>query len=246
MHRETITYHIENETYIGEFFSPSKDKKEKLPTILVAHAWMGRDQFAVQKAQALAELGYNGFAIDMYGNAQVVHSVEEATKLMAPLFMDRSLLQKRILAGLKAIQNNPLVDLKQIGAIGFCFGGLTVIELLRSGTDVRGVVAFHAALANEKDGKKAKEVPIAKNIKGSLLILHGYEDPLVSDEDLQRVQKELNDAKVDWQLNIYGHTAHAFTNPEVHDKGSGLVYNSKSSSRAWQSMVSFFKETFVK
>ena len=144
-----------------------------------------------------------------------------------------------MIAAYETLINQAGVDQSRIGAIGFCFGGLSVIELLRSGTPVKSVVSFHGVLGNTG----AKTVPIAKNIKGSILMLHGYEDPLVPINDVLNIQKEFNDAGVDWQMDIYGHTSHAFTNPQAHDTKKGLIYNEKINKRAWLAMKNFFEET---
>lgn len=246
MEKNMVSYQIEGKTFKGYWaFPASKDKTtQRRPAILIAHAWMGQDQFVRHKADALAELGYVAFAADVYGEGKTASNTEEAKQLMVPLFEDRALLQKRICAAYEVVRQHPAVDPAKIGAIGFCFGGLTVIELLRSGIDVKGVVSFHGVLGNKMGNIQAKTVPIAKSIKGSLLILHGYEDPLVSPQDISNMQKELSDAKVDWQMNIYSHTSHAFTNPEAHDKENGLVFQALSSERAWWAMIHFFSERF--
>lgn len=241
MYQETMNYSIDNQEFVGELRAPN-NQKDKHPAILIAHAWMGRDHFAIEKAEALAELGYVAFAADLYGNGQVVKTSEEAAKLMMPLFLDRALLQKRIRAAYDVLSKHRLVDSHLIGGIGFCFGGLTIIELLRSGANVKGVVSFHATFGDQKGSRRAKTVPIQQGIKGSLLALHGYDDPLVSSEDLVLVQKEWTEAKIDWQLHIYGHTSHAFTNPQANDHQNGLIFQPKSSERAWLAMRNFFEE----
>lgn len=246
MKQENTTYQIDGQSYNGYWVFPKNDdsKAQLRPAIIVVHAWMGQDQFVHDKAESLAQLGYIGFVADMYGEGKRVSQPEEAQKLMYPLFEDRALLQKRIRAAFDVVRQHPLVDPLKIGAIGFCFGGLTVIELLRSGADVKGAVSFHGVLGNKMGVIQAKTVPIASSIKGSLLILHGHEDPLVSQQDILDIQKQLSDAKVDWQMNIYSHTSHAFTNPQVHDKKQGLFFQALSNKRAWQAMVYFFSECF--
>lgn len=209
------------------------------PAIIVAHAWYGQDDFARDKARELAKLGYIAFATDIFGNGKTASNDEEAAALIKPFFLDRKFLQSRIIAAYETLIKQPGVDKSRIGAIGFCFGGLTIIELLRSGTPVKSVVSFHGVLGNTG----AKTVPIAKNIKGSILMLHGYEDPLVPMSDALNMQKELNDAGVNWQMDIFGHTSHAFTNPLAHDKAKGLIYNEKTKNRAWLAMKNFFEET---
>lgn len=221
------------------FIVYDETKKTAQPVVLVAHAWRGQDDFAREKARQLAQLGYVGFAADLFGNGKNAANDDEAGALIKPLFLDRKLLQKRILAAYEFISKQAFVNPNRIGAIGFCFGGLTVLELLRSGIPVKSVVTFHAVLGNTG----AQTVPIAKNIQGSILLLHGYEDPLVSQSDILNTQNELNSAGIDWQMNIYGHTSHAFSNPMAKDQAKGLLYNEKSSKRAWLAMKNFFEET---
>lgn len=240
---EIITYTCGSATHKGFLAAPAANSK--VPGILVAHAWRGLDAFARKKAVALAELGYAALATDVYGDGVTAETDEEAFALMLPLFLDRRLLQNRIAAAYKTLKSNPLVDPERIGAIGFCFGGLTVIELLRSGTPVRGVASFHAVLGDEIAGNKADPVAIAGGIKGRLLALHGHDDPLVSASALAAFQNELTAAGIDWQLVIYGHTSHAFTNPEARDMKSGLFYNADADRRSWQSMRNFFEEVFI-
>lgn len=244
MQTEEHTYFCHH-TKLKGYFAWEKGKPPSRPGILIAPAWNGLDAFAKQKAQALAKLGYVAMAVDLYGDGITANSNEEALALMAPLFLDRVLLQERIKSGYDALRKHPLVDPQQIGGIGFCFGGLTMIELFRSGVDLKGVVSFHAVLGNTLEDKHAKTVPISPNIKGSILILHGYDDPLVSAEDLARIQKELADAKIDWQLHVYGNTSHAFTNPQASDQKAGLIYNPKADQRSWQLMNAFFSEIFT-
>ncbi len=243
MNSERISYRCGDTLLQGELYYP-ESLKEPAPCVLVAHAWMGQDDFARSKARSLASLGYVGFAIDYYGDAKLAKTTDGAAAMMAPLFMDRELLQSRLKAAYDVACQHPLVNAKKIGAIGFCFGGLSVIELFRSGANLRGVVSFHAVLGDEMAGKKAKTVPIASGIRGSLLLLHGHNDPLVTADDIAQCQKELTDARVDWQMHVYGNTSHAFTVPQANDKDSGLIYSAISERRSWRSMKNFFEEAF--
>ena len=221
------------------------DKSGTRPGILIAHAWRGRDEFSKQKALDLAQLGYVALAADVYGEGITAENNDDAAALMRPLFLDRKLLQDRIKSAYEALRKHPLVNPQKIGGIGYCFGGLTIIELYRSGVELKGAVSFHAVLGTSLGGQTAKTVPISPSVKGSLLILHGHDDPLVSQEDLIRIQDELTKANVDWQLHIYGRTKHAFTNPEANDSKMGLVYNAQADKRSWQTMKTFFNEIFI-
>lgn len=207
-------------------------EKEGAPLVLVAPAWRGQDDFAREKAMEMARWGYAGFAIDMYGDGICVEN-EKAPEMMAPFFLDRAYLQKRILAAFNFAKNLPLVDGSKVGAIGFCFGGLCVYELLRSGAPLDAAVSFHGVFAVEKEGRKAKTTPIAKGIRGSFLLLHGNDDPMVSDEDLKRVRAELTEASVDWQIHTFGNTMHAFTNPKAQNPEMGTVFQPLSCKRAF-------------
>lgn len=225
-------------------FLVAEEGQGKLPAVIIAHAWRGLDDFSRNKAQELAKLGYVGFSADLYGNGDQAENDNQAASYMKPLFIDRKELRKRIVAAYDTIKKHPLVDSNRIAAIGFCFGGLTVIELLRSGQNVRGVVSLHGVLGDNIQGMQAKTEPIVKPINGSLLILHGYKDPLVSQQDLINIQKEFSEAQVDWQLDIYGEAAHAFTNPHATDQEHGLIYSERTCKRAWASTINFLREIF--
>lgn len=243
MQTETIHYQSDEVTLKG-YLVYAKEVIVKRPAVLVAHAWKGQDEFARQKAHALAELGYIGFAIDMYGNGRTASNDEEAKKLMSPLFLDRKTLRQRVNAALEVLKKHPMVDPAATGAIGFCFGGMAVIELLLSGADLCGAVSFHGLLGNKLGENTAKKELSSTNINGSLLILHGYKDPLVSAEDIKTAQEEFSRLGIDWQFNVYGQAMHAFTNPKAQDEGSGLFFNARAAIRSWQAMTNFFEEIF--
>ena len=243
MQRKRIHYEAGGIKFDG-YLAYEGDEKQVRPAVIVAHTWRGQDEFVRQKAEELASLGYVGFAADLFGSGLTAKNDDEAGLLIAPLFQDRQELRKRINAALTEVLKLPFVDKDKIGAIGFCFGGLTVQELLFSGANVKAVVSFHGVIGPNLGPLKAKLAPQAPRIKGGILLLHGHDDPLVSPEDIKDIQKKLTDAKVDWQMNIYGHATHAFTNPEANNPKSGMVYNPVVASRAWKAMVDFFKEKF--
>ena len=208
------------------------------PAVLISHAWAGRTEFECQRAEALAKLGYAGFALDMYGKGVLGSTNEENTALMMPFIENRASLRQRITAGLNTLSGLDMVDSSKIGAIGFCFGGLCVLDLARSGADVKGVVSFHGLL-NAPDNL-ANEA-----IKAKVLVLHGQDDPMAPPEQVAGFQKEMSDAGVDWQLHAYGNTVHAFTNPGANDPGFGTVYNADADKRSAIAMKNFFEEVFA-
>ena len=194
--------------------------------------------FVAEKAIKLAELGYVGFAVDMYGKGVLGTSPEQNSLLMQPFMEDRLLLQKRMQAALYAVRLLPWVDDHNIAAIGFCFGGLCVLDLARSGSDVKGVVSFHGLLG-------APTQTQGKLIKAKVLALHGHDDPLATPDQVIAFEQEMTLAGVDWQLQCYGHTAHAFTNPLANDPDNGMVYRAHADSRSWLAMKNFLSEIFA-
>ena len=211
------------------------DMEGKRPVVLVSHAWAGRDSFEDNKAEALAELGYVGFALDLYGKGVLGSSVEENSALMSPFLEDRALLRRRITTALNKACKLERVDPSAVGAIGFCFGGLCVLDLARSGADVKGVVSFHGLF-------NISENSANEPIKAKVLALHGQDDPMVPPEMVAALQKELTHAGVDWQIHAYGNTLHAFTNPQANDPGMGTLYNADADKRSWIAMKNFLEE----
>ena len=141
-----VVEYEDGDTLLEGFFAFPTEIHGPLPCVLVAHMWDGRSAFVCSKARELAKLGYAAFALDMYGKGVVGTNPEENTQLMQPFVQDRSLLARRMGLALTTLANLPEADGDQIGAIGFCFGGMCVLDLARSNADVRGVVSFHGLL----------------------------------------------------------------------------------------------------
>ena len=207
------------------------------PAVMVVHAWGGRGQFECDRARALAELGYVGFAADLYGKGVLGASVEENAGLMQPFLDDRAMLQSRLTASLETLKSQPEVDNDRIAAIGYCFGGLCVLDLARIGTDINGVASFHGLFGAPGNTAGTK-------IKTRVLALHGHEDPMVPVDAVVALEKELTEAGADWQIHVYGNTLHAFTNPEANFPDLGAIYNKNADKRSWQTLLNFLDELF--
>ncbi len=210
------------------------------PGVLVAHAWSGRSEFEDRKAELLAELGYVALAIDMYGQGRRGSSPEENRALMTPLLADRAQLLRRLSAGHEQLKGLPNVDSDRTAAIGFCFGGLCVLDLLRAGTDLCGVVSFHGLLARPEADVAAPSGPRAK-----ALLLHGWNDPLATPEQVLAFAEEMQELGADWQLNAFGNAVHAFTNPAATDAADGKLYDAVADRRSWDAMQLFLNEVFA-
>ncbi len=225
----------DGDTSLEGFFAFDDTQSMPMPTVLICHAWGGRDDFVCEKAKKLTELGYAGFALDMYGKGVLGSGPEENATLMQPFMDDRGLLQRRISVALKTVRDLNEVDSARIAAIGFCFGGLCVLDLARTGADLKGVISFHGLLS--PPGNTGNN-----EIKAKVLVMHGYDDPMVPNNDVIALQDELTKAKADWQFHSFGNTMHAFTNPIANDPSFGTVYNSVSDNRSWQTMQNFLDE----
>ncbi len=233
----TIGY-LDGDVLLEAYFAFDDAITERRPAVLISHAWGGRDDFVAEKANKLAELGYVGFALDMYGKGVRGNSPEQNSKLMQPFMADRSLLQKRIKAALYALKLLPWVDDSKIAAMGFCFGGLCVLDLARAGADLKGVVSFHGLLG-------APDNLVTNSIKAKVLALHGHDDPMGPIEQVLAFEQEMTKAGADWQLHTYGHTMHAFTNPKANDPAFGTVYQANADKRSWLAMKNFLAEVFA-
>lgn len=233
----TVNY-LDEDVVLEGFFAYDDTLEGRRPAVLICHAWGGRDEFVAEKTKKLAEQGYAGFALDMYGKGKRGTSVEENSQLMQPFMEDRAMLQKRISAALSAVKLLPWVDDQQIAAIGFCFGGLCVLDLARTGADLKGVASFHGLLIPPGNLKSTA-------IKAKVLVMHGNDDPMVPVDHVIALEKELTDAGADWQIHVYGNTVHAFTNPIANDPGFGTVYNAVADQRSWISLNAFLQEIFV-
>ncbi len=232
----TVTY-LDGDVLLEAFFAFDDAFSGRRPAVLVNHAWGGRDDFVAGKAQKLAGLGYVGFALDMYGKGVLGSSPEENASLMQPFMADRALLQKRIKAAFDAVRLMPWVDDSKIAAMGFCFGGLCVLDLARTGVDLRGAVSFHGLLG-------APDNIHGRQIKAKVLVLHGHDDPMVPPEQVLAFEQEMTVAGADWQLLTFGHTMHAFTNPVANNPDFGTVYQADADRRSWLAMQNFLVEIF--
>lgn len=226
------------ETVLEGFLAWDDSRSGPMPAVAVSHAWAGRGEFECEKARKLAELGYVGFALDMFGKGVRGNSVEENQALMTPFIEDRALLQARINLAIDVLRQQPEVDATRVAAIGFCFGGLCVLDLARSESDVNGVISFHGLFmpADNTAGNR---------ISARVLCLHGYDDPMAPPEQMLALAKELTDAGADWQIHAYGNTLHAFTNPDANDPDFGTVYNASADSRSWDAMRNFLNEVLA-
>lgn len=237
VHTETVEY--KHGEVVCEGYLAYDDELSSLrPGVLIVHEWKGVGPYVKSRAEELAKLGYVAFALDMYGKGVRPETSEQASAQAGKFYGDIPLMRARAAAGLAVLKRQQNVDTTRLAAIGYCFGGKTVLELARGGAPLAGVVSFHGGLATP-------DPEDARNIKGKVLVCHGGSDPHVPPDQVAAFEKEMTDAKVDWQLIAYGGAVHSFTNPQAgNDPSAGAAYDEKADRRSWGAMRQFFDEIF--
>ncbi len=231
---QSIEYKDASGTYEGTVAYPSGNGGSR-PVVLVTPTIRGRTPFEIEKARALAEMGYIGFAIDVYGKDKQGLQPEQARAQMDALNADRAQLLSRMNLALSQARKLGGADAARIAAIGYCFGGKCVLDLARSGAELAGVVSFHGVL--DPPGLHA-DTPI----KCRVLVLHGWDDPLAPPQAVVSLAEELTRKGARWELDAYGHTGHAFTNPQANNPDKGLLYNPDVDRQSWQRMKGFLAD----
>lgn len=234
--RKSIHYSI-GDTEFESTIIHSPSAKKVRPGILMVPNWMGPTEAALEKAEKIAGDDYVIMVVDMYGTDTRPTNGSEAGKAAGFVRSNRALMRERAELALSNFideAKNIGLDQKQIAAIGFCFGGGTVLELGRTGTDLDAIISFHGDLLSptlEAD---------AKNNQAKILVLHGADDPYVPQADVQQFITAMQATETDWQLMQYSKTVHSFTDPSA--KSAGAHYNEKSSRRAFEAMEELLDE----
>ncbi len=236
---ETVIDYDHGGTALEGFHAYDDSIEGKRPGVLIVHQWTGLTDYEKSRARQLAGMGYNVFALDIYGKGirpQPPESGEYAGKYKG----DRELFRARLMAGLDVLRKDERTEPQRIAAIGYCFGGTGVLELARAGADIAGVVSFHGGLG-AAEGMEAKP----DGVKAKILVCHGAADPYVPAEEVAAFQKEMHGAGADWQFIAYADAVHAFTQKMAGDDPSkGAAYQETADRRSWEHMKLFFSELF--
>src|SRR5689334_2600317 len=210
----------------------------KRPGVLVVHEWWGLNDHARNQARRLAEAGYVGFALDMYGKGKVTTHPQEAQAFAAEATKDPAVMAARFNAALEQLKHDPHVDSTRIAAIGYCFGGAVVLGMARSGADLAAVVTFHGALATQSPAQPDK-------VKARVLVLAGGADPFVPPDQVEAFKREMQAAGARYEVVVYQGAKHGFTNPDAAQYGmSQLAYNAEADRESWAAMRKLFREVF--
>ena len=213
------------------------DVKQGLrPGVLVIHDWTGVQEYAMSRARQLAELGYVAFAADIYGKGVRPTEPKDCAAEAGKYKGNLPLLRKRVQLGLEQLKLQPQTDPKKLAAIGYCFGGTTVLELARSGADIAGVVSFHGGLGTTMPAQSGA-------VKAKLLVAHGADDPFVKPEEVAAFKAEMEKANADLKFIAYPGAVHSFTKKAAgNDPSKGQAYNEAADKQSWAEMKKFFGE----
>jgi dienelactone hydrolase len=226
-----VDYTCDGKPMQGYLATPA-DSDAKRPGVLIIHDWNGLDDYEKGRADQLAELGYVAFCADIYGKGIRPKNAQESSAESGKYYADQALLNRRSKAALDYLAGNSNVN-GSVAAIGYCFGGKTVLDMVRAGMNLKGVVSFHGSLATNSPLK-------AGVFKGSILVLHGADDPYVPPKDVEALKSEMTAAKANFEFVAYPGAVHAFTVPSPDGGSEGAKYNKEADLKSWDAMKAFF------
>lgn len=235
---KTVEYH-DGDVELQGYLVWDDSSEEKRPGVILAHEQWGLNDYIRKRAEMLASLGYVAFAIDMYGKEKATQHAEEARGWMKQITDNVETWQRRALLGLNLLRDEPTVDPERTGAIGYSFGGATVLQMAYAGANLKGVASFHGSLPAPTEEQ-------AKQIKARIMVAHGSADGFVPQERVLAFQKALDAAEVSWEMTIFGGASHGFTNPSSGEYGiPNVAYNADADRRSWELMATFFNDIFA-
>jgi dienelactone hydrolase len=217
----------------------------KRPGVLVVHEWWGHNEHARNQARRLAEAGYVGFALDMYGKGKVATHPKDAEAFMMEATRNPDVIVARFNAALAQLKQDPHVDAQKIAAIGYCFGGAVVLAMARVGADLDAVASFHGSLASNHGSHAAPEAGAKGRIKPRILVLTGAADPMVPPQQVEAFKEEMRAAGATFEVVSYPGAKHSFTNPDADKAGmEALGYNAEADQKSWAALLVMLKQVF--
>jgi dienelactone hydrolase len=238
MQAKPVEWTLDGTTFSGVLVYDDSDS-DKRPGLVMVPNWKGVNDSAIAKAKQLAGDDYVVLVADVYGKGVRPKTDAEAGPVATKLRNDRPVLRARALKAievLKAQAGKAPLDASRIGAVGFCFGGTTVLEMARAGAPLAGVVSLHGGLGSPLPAKAGGTHP-------SVLVLNGADDKSVSKDDIASFEQEMNAAKVDWEFTNYSGAVHCFAESDANSP-PGCQYNERAAKRAWKALDEFFEERF--
>ena len=240
MQQENFHFQTDNQRFNAIVFH-KKEWTTPRPAVLIYHAFEGMNDVMLANAKRIVDMGYVAVTLDMYGDGKIANTLEDCLAHCMALINDRETLLKRLTASVEAARAHALVNPSKMAAIGFCFGGLCVLDIARAGIPIQGVVSVHGVFM-------PPSYPTVEKISAKVLACHGHDDPQIPKTQIDDFMTEMDAAHADWQFVIYGHTKHAFSDPNAHKIGPpemGREYNALTTERVWRLAKDFFAEVFI-
>lgn len=209
------------------------------PAVLVIHDWWGQGAFAKETAEKMVAWGYVGFAVDMYGDARVVSTPQEAGALAGACRANGAEVgRRRVRLALEALKAYPFIDAGRSACLGFCFGGTMSLELAWSGAPIKAAISFHGTPTTPREGEAWT---------AEILVLHGADDPFVAPELVTALQDRMRQAKGAYEIVQYSGALHSFTDPGVDRHNlPGAKYDARAATRAFARCQALLAEVFAR
>ena len=211
------------------------------PGVIIVHEWWGVNDYIIDRANQLAELGYVALAIDMYGNGRTAENPDEAGGLMNGVLGDMEAGTEALRAGYELLLEQPSVDEQKTAAIGYCFGGAMVLHMARIGLPLKAVASFHGSLGSFHQAQPG-------SISPRILVCHGEADSMVTMDDMAGLRSEMDAARANYEVILYADAKHGFTSQEADENGKkygiDVGYNATADQASWKAMQSMFNEVF--
>jgi len=240
VHAEVKTKEVEykqGSTVMQGFLAWDDAQRGKRPGVVIVHEWWGHNQHARTQATRLAQAGYVGFALDMYGKGKLAKHPQDAKAFVAEATKDPVEERARFTAALAQLKSAPQVDGPKIAAIGYCFGGAVVLDMARLGEDLAAVGTFHGSLSSK--------LTSPKGLKTRVLVMTGADDPMIGPDAIAAFRKEMTDAGARFEIISYPGAKHSFTNPDADKAGMpGLGYSASADKESWAAWLKLLGEVF--
>lgn len=237
VHTKEIEYK-QGDTVLQGFLAWNDAAKGKRPGVLVIHEWWGHNRHARAQAKRLAEAGYVGFALDMFGKGKLATHPKDAMAFVQEATKDPAVLVARFDAALDLLKRQPQVDADHVGAFGYCFGGGVALNMARAGKPLDAVVTFHGSLKPTVTAEPGK-------VKPAILVQTGGADPMIPQDQVQAFEQEMKEAGANVEVVRYPGAKHSFTNPDADKAGvEGLAYDRQADRESWAAAVAFLKRVF--
>ena len=235
---EEIVYQVGDQEFTG-YLAYDSALEGKRPGVLVLHEWWGHNEHARDRARALAELGYTGFALDMYGTDKLADNPDDARGHMNALMTVPGQVKERFDAAYALLNGHPTVDSERMAALGYCMGGSIVLNMARAGADLDAVATFHAGLGTQQPATPG-------SIKAPLKVFNGAADPFVPRDQVTAFKAEMEAAGASLEFFDYPGVQHSFTNPAADGFGESfgmpLKYDAEADRDSWSRTEEFLQE----